>query len=59
MNIDVPKLQHGLLTNLGCESEFAKLDICVVASGGLTTVQTHSHKHFVTKNCLFADPSFS
>ena len=32
------------VTNLGCEAEFAKLDVRMVASGGSTSVQTHSRK---------------
>ena len=28
----------------GCEAEFAKLDVRIVASGGSTSVQTHSRK---------------
>ena len=31
------KLEYAPLTNSGRESEFAKLDICIVASGGSTT----------------------
>ncbi|QQP51547.1 Hypothetical protein FKW44_012954, partial [Caligus rogercresseyi] len=47
------------LTNLGCESEFAKLDVRIEASGGSTSVHTHSRKNVVTTNRLLTDPSFS
>ena len=33
-NSDVSKLEYAPLTNLGCESELAKLDVRIVASGG-------------------------
>ena len=49
-NSDVSKLEYAPLTNLGCESEFAKLEARTAASGGLTTVQTHSRKNIVTTN---------
>ena len=56
---EVSKLEYAPLTNLGCESEFAKLDVRIVVSGGSTTVQTHSRKNIVTTNRLLTDPSFS
>ena len=58
-NSDVSKLEYAPLTNLGCESEFAKLDVRIAASGGSTTIQTHSRKNIVTTNRLLTDPSFS
>ena len=56
---DVSKLEYAPLTNLGCESEFAKLDVRIAVSGGSTAVQTHSCKNMVTTNLLLTDPSFS
>ena len=41
---DEEKLQYAPLTNLGCESEFAKLDNRVRVAGGMTSVSTHSKK---------------
>ncbi len=38
-------------SNLGCESEFAKLDVCVTASGGSTSIQTHFHKNINLISC--------
>ena len=32
-NSDVSELEYAPLTNLGCVSEFAKLDVCIAASG--------------------------
>ena len=58
-NSDVSKLEYAPLTNLGCEYEFAKLDVRIAASGGSITVQTHSRKNIVTTNRLLTDPSFS
>ena len=55
-NSDVYKLEYAPLTNLGCESEFAKLDVRIVASGGSTTIQTHSRKNIVTTNRLLIHP---
>ena len=58
-NSDVSKLEYAPLTNLGCEFEFAKLDVRIAASSGSTTVQTYSRKNIVTTNRLLTDPSFS
>ena len=58
-NSDVSKLEYAPLTNLGGESEFAKLDVCIAASGGSTTVQMYSRKNIVTTNRLLTDTSFS
>ena len=55
-NSNVSKLEYAPLTNLGCESEFAKLDVRIVASGGSTTIQTHSRKNIVTSNRLLIHP---
>ena len=43
------KPEYASLTNLGCEFEFAKLDVRIAASSGSTTVQTYSRK----KHCDF------
>ena len=59
VEIDEDKMEFAPLTNLGCESEFAKLDVRIVASGGSTSVQTHSRKNIVTTNRLLSDPSFT
>ena len=55
-NSDLSKLEYAPLTNLGCESEFAKLDVRIMASGGSTIVQTHSRKNIVTTNRLLIHP---
>ena len=57
--IDEHKLKHAPLTNLGCESEFAKLFVRVTASGGTTSVQTHLRKSMISTNLLLEDPSFT
>lgn len=55
---DEVKLQYAPLTNLGCESEFAKLDNRVRVSGGMTSVSTHSKKNIVATNGLLVDSGF-
>ena len=57
--IDEEKLKYAPLTNLGCESEFAKLDNRIGMSGGSTTVQTHSRKNIVMTNKLLVDSTFT
>ena len=47
--VDETKMKFAPVTNLGCDAEFAKLDVCIVASGGLTSVQTHSCKNIITQ----------
>ena len=43
-------LQFAPLTNLGCESEVAALDVRLKVSGGTTTIQTLSNKTVVKTN---------
>ena len=57
-SVDVIKLECAPLTNLGCESEFAKFDYRVKVSGGSTSIQTHSKKNIVATNGLLIDSSF-
>ena len=52
------KLQYAPLTNLGCESEFAKFDNRIKVSGGSTSISTHSMKNIVVTNGLLIDPDF-
>ena len=56
--VDEAKMKFAPVTNLGYETEFAKLDVCIVASGGSTSVQTHSCKNIITTNSLLSDLSF-
>ena len=42
--VDEAKMKFDPVTNLGCEAEFAKLDVRIVASGRSTSVQTYSRK---------------
>lgn len=56
--IDEVKLQHAPLTNLGCESEFAKLDNKIRVSGGSTSVPTYSRKNVISTNGLLVDSEF-
>ena len=55
---DEVKLQYAPVTNLGCESEFAKLDNRVRVSGGIISVSTHSKKNIVATNGLLVDSGF-
>ena len=41
---DVDRLEYAVVTNLGCESEFGKLDNRLKVSGGSATVETLSRK---------------
>ena len=52
------KLPYAPLTNLGCESEFAKLDNKVKFSDGMTKVSIHSKKNIVATNGLLVDTEF-
>ena len=46
------------LTNLGCESEFAKLDNRLKVCGGTTSIQRISQKNIVTTNAYLVDSEF-
>ena len=49
---------HVYLTNLGCESESAKLDNCMKICGGTTSLQILSLKNVVTTNAYLVDSYF-
>ena len=57
--VDVSKLAYAPLTNLGCESEFAKLDNRIIISGGSTSIETLSRKNVILTNRLLVDPTFT
>ena len=59
MTMDIEKLQLAPMTNLGCESEFAKLDNRVRSSGGMTTIKSHSIKNIIATNGLLVDSEFT
>lgn len=48
-----PKVEYAPLTNLGSESEFAKLDNRVKISGGTTSIQTLSRKTLLLQTCTW------
>lgn len=52
------KLVNTPLSNLGCESEFAKLDNRLKVCGGTTSIQTLSQKNVVTTNAYLMDSCF-
>lgn len=52
------KMAYAPLTNMGCESEFSKLDHRIKASGGSTSIQTHSRKNLLVSSGLLVDSSF-
>jgi hypothetical protein len=58
-DIDCEKLNLAPLTNLGCESEFAKFDNRVKICGGSTSVTTLSRKNVVMTNGLLRDSSYT
>lgn len=57
-NVDVDALKQAPLTNLGCESEFAKFDNRIRVCGGSTSVSTLSRKNVVVTNGLLVDSRF-
>lgn len=57
--IDEDKLQFASLTNLGADSEFAKLDNRIHMSGGSTSIPTHSMKNVVKTNSYLLSPKFT
>ena len=57
--VDVSKLAYAPLTNLGCESEFAKLDNRISISEGSTSIKTLSRKNVILTNRLLVDPTFT
>lgn len=58
VGIDGEALKHAPLTNLECESEFAKLNKRIRISGGSTSVTTPSCRNVVSMNGLLVDFSF-
>ena len=62
LNTDATSLDETLkqtpLTNLGCESQFAKFDNRVRKTGGSTSVKTHSQKNVVMTNKLLVSSEF-
>ena len=57
--MDIKALKAAPLTNLGCESEFAKFDNRIRASGGSTSIETLSKKNIVLTNKYLVDSGFS
>ena len=57
--INKQNLKNAPLTNLGCESEFAKFDNRVKATGGSTSVNTHSKKNIIATNRFLVNTDFS
>ena len=51
-------MKYASLTNLGCESEFSKLDHRIKITGGSISVQTLSRKNFLTSGCLLVSSEF-
>ena len=52
------KMIHAPMTNLGCESKFAKLHNRLIGCGGTTSLQTLSQKNVVTTNAYLVDSYF-
>ncbi|ESP02454.1 hypothetical protein LOTGIDRAFT_172011 [Lottia gigantea] len=59
ITVNLEKLQLAPLHNLTCESRFAKLNNQVAASGGMTTVKTHSDKSIISTNGLLINEEFT
>ena len=58
IGMDKEALKQAPLTNLGCVSQFAKLDNRIRVTGGSTFVTTHSRKNMVFTNGSLMDSSF-
>ncbi len=52
------EMKYAPLTNLGCESEFSKLDHRIKASGGSASIQTLSRKNLLVSSGLLVDSEF-
>ena len=50
-----PKMEHAEITNLGCESQFAKMDQKLHVTRGSTSVQTLSRKNVVATKAYLVD----
>ena len=57
--ISEQNLKNAPLTNLGCESEFAKFDNRVKATGSRTSVNTLSKKNIISTNKYLVNTEFS
>jgi hypothetical protein len=57
--VSYDKLQQALLTNPGCESEFAKLNNRVEVSGRMTTIATYLRKNINATNVFFSSELLS
>ena len=55
---DREKMKHAPLTNSGCESEFSRLDHRIKASGGSTSIQTHSRKNMLVSSGILVNSEF-
>ena len=53
------KLKYAPITNLGCESEFAKLDNRLKITGGTTPLDVLSRKNIISTNALLGDSNFT
>ena len=51
-------MAHAEITNLGCESQFAKMDQRINVTGGSTSVQTLSRKNVVATNAYLVDSTY-
>ena len=57
--VNVQAFKSAPITNLGCESEFAKFDNRVKSTGGSTSVQTHSRKTIIATNRFLVNTNFN
>ena len=51
-------MAHAEITNLGCESQFAKMDQRIHVTGGSTSVQTLSRKNIIATNAYLIDSTY-
>ena len=54
----VAKMVYAPLTNLGCESEFVKLENRLKVCGGTTSIQRLSQKNIVATNAYLVNSEF-
>ena len=51
-------MEHAPLTNSGCETRMAQLDVRLTFSGGSAPIDTLSDKHIVAANKFFLSEEF-
>ena len=56
--VNIAAMKYAPLTNLGCETEFSKLDNRIKACGGSTSIQPLSRTNVIVSNGLLINSDF-